>query len=795
MSEYCPFPTRGIPGSFIRPQTFIALMVFWSTCSVPTWAWQVETPFTQTVITQWSPFESLNDFRPGRVDADPFPDLVIITNFTSGFQARVAYGDGKGGFGEFTDLGPVFERVTGYQWADFDGNGILDLAVSHVDTFEVLMNPGVTGTRFSHDLPDGNSILMVGPVIWAGDGDGDGDDDLFMFTIDSSGSGLPVSPVIAVLLDGNGQIDHFEVHPDQGMGSSSIGHFNEDNLADLWLNGDRVLLSRAGASYQLVDLDLIGRPNIDLNGDGLVDILEVNGSLSMVSWNENGSWGDERFIRIALQHASGAVDFNGDGKVDIYGKTPDSRPGVQFAADGLTFGDAVVLDDGRPTLMDHADFDQDGTADLLTVDIYTALAIVYLNGSQTAPPQIVDFGLTPETIATGDETQISWSVEGADRVSLSPGIGEVEAMGTLMVRKSRSTRYTLTAENEVGVVSQQRWLSVIAAPDFITSDNYWLDELGGLICFYPDPGIDGTPGDLTYRVSFYQGCEPLSEPTIVDAGSGWPVTLSLPASELPEGAYQIGVSRVPVEQTDLSTVESIEDGPRALEPPNTDSGPEAFSRWLPHIPKSAGGFAAEIKIVNRNTLATANLTFWAFDRDGALLAVEERRVDPATVRYHGIYQGNDPLFSAFPDAVSHIAIFEESGATSVSLRYISEASGFGAWTEEVDLSSGTVLASGFGIEARGSEDSADGLAILNLISGREIAVRAQQVDRAGNSLDEVMLGTIPDGGKRLFVLSDLFPFRADTAYRIESLDGASFQVTALVFSESAFFTTTTVDQR
>lgn len=81
--------------------------------------------------------------------------------------------------------------------------------------------------------------------------------------------------------------------------------------------------------------------------------------------------------------------------------------------------------------------------------------------STTAPPQaqsptIVSFSANPSTVpASGDSVTLSWKVNDADSLSISPGIGKVTPAdsGSIKVFVSASTTFTLTATNSAGNVT------------------------------------------------------------------------------------------------------------------------------------------------------------------------------------------------------------------------------------------------------------------------------------------------------------------------------------------------------
>jgi hypothetical protein len=77
-------------------------------------------------------------------------------------------------------------------------------------------------------------------------------------------------------------------------------------------------------------------------------------------------------------------------------------------------------------------------------------------------PVIHNFNATPETVTAGQPLTLSWNVSGATRVTISPGIGSVEAGGSRLVSPLADTTYTLAAVNGGGPSS--RSLMVKAVP-------------------------------------------------------------------------------------------------------------------------------------------------------------------------------------------------------------------------------------------------------------------------------------------------------------------------------------------
>lgn len=79
------------------------------------------------------------------------------------------------------------------------------------------------------------------------------------------------------------------------------------------------------------------------------------------------------------------------------------------------------------------------------------------------PPQestIESFEANPTSVISGRSTTLTWSVSGATRVTITPGIGDVALSGSISVSPTESTTYTLTATNEAGDKSVSRYVAV-----------------------------------------------------------------------------------------------------------------------------------------------------------------------------------------------------------------------------------------------------------------------------------------------------------------------------------------------
>jgi hypothetical protein len=85
----------------------------------------------------------------------------------------------------------------------------------------------------------------------------------------------------------------------------------------------------------------------------------------------------------------------------------------------------------------------------------TATAQVTVSGAGPSPsagqPVVNYFTATPDIIASGDSTTLSWDVSNATSVTIDPGVGAVDLVGTAVVSPPASTNYTLTATNAAWV--------------------------------------------------------------------------------------------------------------------------------------------------------------------------------------------------------------------------------------------------------------------------------------------------------------------------------------------------------
>jgi len=72
--------------------------------------------------------------------------------------------------------------------------------------------------------------------------------------------------------------------------------------------------------------------------------------------------------------------------------------------------------------------------------------------SQGSLPSIGSFNANQDIVEKGESSTLTWSVTGATKVSIEPGIGTVSLTGSQRIFPEKNTTYTLTATNEYGSV-------------------------------------------------------------------------------------------------------------------------------------------------------------------------------------------------------------------------------------------------------------------------------------------------------------------------------------------------------
>jgi len=90
------------------------------------------------------------------------------------------------------------------------------------------------------------------------------------------------------------------------------------------------------------------------------------------------------------------------------------------------------------------------------------------------PPVINTFTANPELILSGEQSNLTWDVSGATKVSISPIVGSVGNSSQVLVSPTATTTYTLTASNSAGESTETVTVNVAQAaaanPDLVITD-------------------------------------------------------------------------------------------------------------------------------------------------------------------------------------------------------------------------------------------------------------------------------------------------------------------------------------
>jgi hypothetical protein len=94
--------------------------------------------------------------------------------------------------------------------------------------------------------------------------------------------------------------------------------------------------------------------------------------------------------------------------------------------------------------------------------VFIVSAVVGLNLFILPYPIVESFDAKPAVINQGSSLTLSWSVVGADKVEIDPGIGTVGLQGSRQVSPFVTTTYNLTAWN--GTVVRDRIVKIMVKP-------------------------------------------------------------------------------------------------------------------------------------------------------------------------------------------------------------------------------------------------------------------------------------------------------------------------------------------
>jgi hypothetical protein len=339
----------------------------------------------------------------GDFNGDGIPDIALAS--TSSVIVLLGNGDGSFQAPLLSDLGgPAFGPTIVLTVGDFNGDGKLDLVVSHRGEFrrdgslDVLLGRGDGTFRNSfHRMLNGVVSVAVGDV------NGDNRLDLVVPYLGSVG---------VFLGNGDGTFQAPQIYPTNGILSSvAVADLNNDGHPDivtanvLLVSGllsnqfsVSVMLGNGDGSFRPPQTifhqvaDFVNSPSLavaDLNGDGRPDLVVWSGSVFVLLGNGDGTF--QPAINAFLDSLGNLVgslalaDFNHDGRLDLavgfVGGNGPTGVGVLLGNGDGTFQPASVSYGSGASVGAVADFNGDGFPDVATLNLGSNTVSVLLNAA------------------------------------------------------------------------------------------------------------------------------------------------------------------------------------------------------------------------------------------------------------------------------------------------------------------------------------------------------------------------------------------------------------------------------
>jgi FG-GAP-like repeat len=348
-----------------------------------------------------STFTGFNFLIPADINNDGRPDLFTGTGV-------VALNRGDGTFNTVPTFSGNFSNDRQTAAADVNGDGWMDFVTADFSAQTITLLTNHLGT-----LSVGQSITIGNfpTAVSAGDVNGDGLPDLAVASRQSHG------PLTVLTNYGPGDFSVMATITNGIFGPIwvRLADINGDHLADLIcadLNSSVFIFTNASGTNFVQSCVLsnifTGSPSVvraigdvaDVNGDGKPDLLcpffTTSGSLNEVNVATNSGNGIFKVASTTVMSSLStgtpngelviAADFNGDSKMDfVFQSEPDNKFTVATNRGDGVFAVATTMVTGSTnrTGLAVADLNNDGKPDVITSELFTGLAQVYLNTSPT----------------------------------------------------------------------------------------------------------------------------------------------------------------------------------------------------------------------------------------------------------------------------------------------------------------------------------------------------------------------------------------------------------------------------
>jgi hypothetical protein len=337
--------------------------------------------------------------------------------------------------GTFSDSGIILQglsRATA-AWGDFDGDGDLDLAMTGLDingvcTTRVYRNDGGVFTP----VPGNFLGVFGGSVTWA-DYDGDGDLDLLITGITSTVAGVGVPVTRLYRNDGGVFTSVPHPFPNCYVGAVAWGDYNNDGRPDvvitgatdggalvaaIWRNDGGGNFTDIGANLPGMDLGFVAWGDYDNDGD--LDLLfggnSNDGWITRIYRNNDGVFADVDAGLQGLLWSSGAWgDYDNDGRLDImvigYDAVAQVHRSILYHNDGGSFVDSgATFHNLILGTVSWVDFDNDGHLDLSLSGNENGLEVLSLYRNTTGTTNSAPSAPTnPVVNVNGTSVDFAWS--------------------------------------------------------------------------------------------------------------------------------------------------------------------------------------------------------------------------------------------------------------------------------------------------------------------------------------------------------------------------------------------------
>lgn len=421
---------------------------------------------------------------------------------------------------------------------------------------------------------------------------------------------------------------------------------------------------------------------------------------------------------------------------------------------------------------------------------------------QNYEPRELEDGWRIIRVGTGNFTGAAWELNAINSEEFTLSTEWLGPNMVLTMIADGAGTQTVTMAEYTGAANQ-RWrieestlalelLPTITPPHFIDAKNMWVSAPWTLSLRLPHPNSDGNDSffdDLYYIIEIINkdnGDVLYEEPEL--RSDTWPVIRDY---YLPESNFEIHIRRqgtfLRFHPSKAVVINGFSTRGGENKEPFYVAG---YDRWLLHMPRTAGGFSAQVELRNTSPVATKVLLS---PRDNAGFPFPPVEIEvPGNTRIARAVYGEDGLFAdpQLLDQISHIGITEISRNVQVNLLTTADITGFGVWSQAVDLREPE--ATGTTLELAGATPNENyylGVAILNLHNFGQFEVFIDQIDPASDTVVEtISLGEIGIGQKILALPSLAFStFIPNARYIVRNSNNQSMQAFGLTGSLDGSF--------